>query len=534
MQKGFGIGKKAATVLFCLLLLSCWMAPPLYAHAGLLDTSPQKGEVLKEPPEELRLRFSEPIERELADVRLYDWNGHRTDLSEPENSDGRSETLLYPLPDLKNGTYTIVWSVVSGDGHPVSGSFRFSIGEETGGADLASAEESGWADFFLVLTRYLVEGLILVGAGVYWMARFGRRYGLPDFKQVLGRGRIIAGILLPVGMIGEWTAYSATLPGVNLFALWWEGKWSLLFQFPFVLMIFIQLLVFLLLILPGMTRGWYGMMWLILTGVPAVGGHVWGMENPGVAIVSRVLHLMTAAVWSGGLTYLILVLIGRKRRKKDQSPISSFRPFFVRAALIASASVLVTGTVMVFLQTDVSAVLEDRGRWNGLLLLKILLTGLMLGLALVQTLRWRQEGHRISRPLLRWEWAAGLIVILAGVWISQTPYPLPSHSYEAVWKTDSVPVEVEISNLGIGQRTMTVRFPKEAQPPEDVTILMDMVDHGMETEPVTAEKISAGQYQADLPFTMVGDWQLTVRAEYPGGEEREWQETVFIPGGGNP
>ncbi|MFC4076311.1 copper resistance CopC/CopD family protein [Salinithrix halophila] len=511
-------------------LLSFWYAPDLYAHAGLKETSPENGEVVKRAPEKVSLRFNEPIERNLSQIQLYDWNGRQIHL--PNNREGgRSQQLNQGLPYLKTGTYTVVWNVVSLDGHPVEGSYSFSVRKEVGGEVDVPEKEAGMADGLLVVARYLVEGMLLLGAGLYGMAWLAEKRGLPGFAYILGRARWVGGGLLLLGTLVEAVAYSATLTNVNLFELWLDGKWSLLFQFPFVLMLFTQLVLILLLILPGMTRAWYLFLWMVLASAPAIGGHVWGMESPLTATLLRVIHLLAIAAWLGSLTYLVLVLLW-KRRTGGEADLSRIRAFFVPTALISALTVLASGVWMVGFQSDWTQVLASRQAWAVLLFIKFLLTGVMLFLALVQTLRWKREGRSPAGRWLQVEWAAGLIALLAGVWMSQSVYPVPMESYHAALETEQTKAVVKIPQLGLGNQTMKIRLP-EKEKPKRVRVDLAMKEHGMKIPPVLAEPMGGtGHYQAKVPFSMVGKWQFTIIAEYPGGKEKHWSAEIFIPGGG--
>jgi methionine-rich copper-binding protein CopC len=55
------------TLMLAALWLAVWCAPAL-AHARLLQESPASGTSLKEPPQQVRLRFSEPGDAEFDPV----------------------------------------------------------------------------------------------------------------------------------------------------------------------------------------------------------------------------------------------------------------------------------------------------------------------------------------------------------------------------------------------------------------------------------------------------------------------------------
>ena len=101
------------------------------AHVTLVSSTPAADSRLSESPERFRLQFSEPVEAGVAKAELVAPGGSRTPLKlsgDPRNA----YVLLAPANELAPGTYRLVWHVVSEDGHPVSGSFVFTIGETVG------------------------------------------------------------------------------------------------------------------------------------------------------------------------------------------------------------------------------------------------------------------------------------------------------------------------------------------------------------------------------------------------------------------
>lgn len=507
-----------------------FQVPAVEAHAVLQETVPGKGQVTETPPKSLKLTFNEPIEQELASVTVYDWNARPVLSGQPDGEDERSKVLEFTLPELEEGTYNVQWSVVSLDGHPVSGSFFFAVGKATEGG-VKTVSGGGGSEKLLIVTRTVVEGLLLLGAGLYWFAWLAEKRGYPGIGTLIKRGRHIGATVLLIGTLSELVTYAVTLPaGLPQTIL--KGRWDLLLQFPFVLMLFGQLFLIIMLILPDMVRGWYLGLWLLLAAVPSFGGHVWGMEQPFVALIPRIFHQLAIALWLGALLYVILLHIWKKRQGEDAS-LKAFRPFFVQRMVVTSGLVILSGVIMVLLQTGWKAIFTDWRPWNTLLLLKVIFTIFMLSLALFQTLKWRKQGSFSTPRLIRVEWLAGLAVIFFGVWMSQIPYPLPIKSYASTLTADQLETEVKIDILQPGEQTMHARIPDlDGDPPDRVTVDMGMPQHGMHAGPFTGELTDAGIYEVALEFSMSGSWHITIRAEYPGGEEKEWKDVVFIVGDG--
>jgi len=97
------------------------------AHELLVDSSPRAGDVLASGPSQITLTFSDrPLDDgavvAVMDAASRDWAGP------PPVMDDVNVTV--PLADaLPDGRYEVVWRVVSGDGHPISGSYTFQVGD---------------------------------------------------------------------------------------------------------------------------------------------------------------------------------------------------------------------------------------------------------------------------------------------------------------------------------------------------------------------------------------------------------------------
>ncbi|GAA4965723.1 copper resistance CopC family protein [Kineococcus glutinatus] len=106
----------------CLLLAG---AQPSSAHDRLLRTAPADGEQLATAPAEVRLEFSAPVLGINPQVVLRDATG-ATVTTPAAVADGSAVTLALPGP-LAAGGYTVLWRVVSSDGHPIEDGFGFTV-----------------------------------------------------------------------------------------------------------------------------------------------------------------------------------------------------------------------------------------------------------------------------------------------------------------------------------------------------------------------------------------------------------------------
>lgn len=504
-------------------------APQMKAHSTLLESSPAPNVVIDESPEEITLLFNEPVEQDLANLTLYDWNATPILMGQPSELGERVPLLRFDVPQqLEDGTYTVQWSVVSLDGHPVSGSFSFAVGEETkGGAKAVSNSDKSTGP--LIVSRTIAQGLIVLLAGLYWFSWLSERRGYPNIQTVVTKGKVIAIIVLFLASFAALFTYALSLPP-GLIDMMFKGRWDLLEQFPFILMVLAQIVILFLLLVPNMQKGWYLTVWFLLAATPTFGGHVWGTEKPILAIIPRVIHQLSMALWIGALLYVILVYIWQKRNNKNVLD-EEFRPFFVNRMIGASSLVILSGVLMVFAQTSWAAVIFDWQTWSTLLLIKVILTVAMLAFALFQTLKWARTKSFSTFKQIRIEWIIGIAIIFVGVWISQIMYPIAVKSYDHTLVENDVEINVEIEKLQTGEQTLYIDMPaSEVASIEKIVVNLSMPDHDMFSGPFDAEVDGSGKYVVELPFTMPGRWKMDISAHFEGGDRTEWSDEYNVVG----
>jgi copper transport protein len=118
------------------------VAAPASAHATLASTDPGDGTVLHVAPTTVSIAFDESVGVGSASLRVYDPAGARVDVAPPVQSKAGTAITVHLRPSLSDGTYTVAWHVVSGDSHPVSGAFTFSIGHRSTHVSTSSVQGS--------------------------------------------------------------------------------------------------------------------------------------------------------------------------------------------------------------------------------------------------------------------------------------------------------------------------------------------------------------------------------------------------------
>lgn len=148
---------------------------PAWAHDTLVSSTPDDAEQLTEAPGEVEMTFSADLLDMGAQVRVTDAQG--TDVTDGQPQvDGPTVTQDVTPSQSANNTYTVVWRVVSSDGHPIEGTFSYDVGEgadaqpatqaasttPTSGVTSATSESEGTeTDAAPPLTLYAVGGATL-------------------------------------------------------------------------------------------------------------------------------------------------------------------------------------------------------------------------------------------------------------------------------------------------------------------------------------------------------------------------------------
>src|SRR5262245_41620238 len=112
--------KRMAVTVAAIGLLS---ASPAFAHPALKVSAPKSGATVEER-QTLSLTFCEKVR--LTAIKLTaggkDVSGVQVDRAAPA-----APTFSVPLPKLAPAKYEVRWSALGDDGHPVNGTFSFTV-----------------------------------------------------------------------------------------------------------------------------------------------------------------------------------------------------------------------------------------------------------------------------------------------------------------------------------------------------------------------------------------------------------------------
>ena len=94
------------------------------AHDKLESSTPKRGANLATPPATVMLTFNNPVFKLGSRIRVV---GPAGDVAVGQPTFG-DQVVRQPIrPDAPAGDYTVEWQVTSSDGHPIAGTFPFSV-----------------------------------------------------------------------------------------------------------------------------------------------------------------------------------------------------------------------------------------------------------------------------------------------------------------------------------------------------------------------------------------------------------------------
>lgn len=332
-----------------MLVSLCSLAFPAagWAHATLVRVVPEDGSVLAAGPRAVRVVFDD-------DVRLGSGikairNGGGSALAGKARVI-RGRTLVVPLRQgLRDGDYTVLWRVVSEDGHTIAGVTAFGIGAGRPAPTAALAVGNGPNTKDIVSRWLLFAGLLTaVGAACFRFA-----VGPVPLRVMLGSFLLVflgvSGLLHDVPVSSR---FGGAMAAVALVSALGAVFAAIAPMYPVLEPVVFGLAVVLL---PG----------------PSIAGHALDRGRSPIEVVADVVHVAAASVWLGGLVALGLSL----RAPGDHT--RTLRRFS-NIAVVSVAVLAATGVVRALSELDSVSQLWTTGYGRALVVKSALLAVLVV------------------------------------------------------------------------------------------------------------------------------------------------------------
>lgn len=108
-------------------ILSMASTSSAFAHAALQTSSPKSTEVVAGSPRAIVLKFNEALEAPFSKITLKDSKGTTLKTEKATVDKAHPETLQLIPPKLGAGSYQVLWSTMTQDGHRTKGQYAFQV-----------------------------------------------------------------------------------------------------------------------------------------------------------------------------------------------------------------------------------------------------------------------------------------------------------------------------------------------------------------------------------------------------------------------
>ncbi|KFM20258.1 Virginiamycin B lyase protein [Marine Group I thaumarchaeote SCGC AAA799-P11] len=349
------------------------LIPSAYAHPFLLDSEPPAALTTPEGVERVTIYFSEAVDVDFSNIKVFDGNGEQVDNKDTAYFDGEA-SLVVTTPPLEDGVYTVTTKVLSKvDGHLVDYALIFGIGDvklDTSLLDQQKNSESVFVPESLARFPGLVGQTIVLGAIIssilVWTNLQKKRILEEDLSQFQLKFENKFSAIVAIGLalvfssnfailaIQTWRLETGMLEVIQTsFGMTWTLRMGITIALLGVWFVFekikikstTKLVSFLILS-------------LILIGTTTMMGHGAASEQI-PAIILDYAHNLLSSVWIGGVIFFAFVLLPTfnilPSIKKEKITLVTI-PKFSTIIIVSLGILLITGpTLLWFLEDDVTS-----------------------------------------------------------------------------------------------------------------------------------------------------------------------------------
>jgi copper transport protein len=287
------------------------------AHANLVLSRPADGAVLATPPAMIRLFFDDAVRAQSGMRAVRNGGGSVLD-GQPRVVGGRE--LIIPLrPRLPHGDYTILWRVLSNDGHPIDGITTFAVGAGRAPPRAAFAAPSEQSPSQIIARWLFFAGILAASGSAIFRLVMPRsaapplRLLLVSFLLVVAGGVVLAQRASLSTRFGVVVGAAAAAAAAGAATVLVAGRY------------------------PRVASG----AWLVavlLLPAPTLAGHALDVGQPTLEVPVDLLHVAAASVWLGGLLSLALHL---RRGDSSETVVRRFSTLALGSVLVLAATGLI-------------------------------------------------------------------------------------------------------------------------------------------------------------------------------------------------
>lgn len=451
-------------------VLAVW-SPGVSAHANQLRAIPAPNDELEVAPERVIIWFTEPIEPRFSEISVLNSAGAEMTAGDTVFDVTEPQAMWRALEPLERGTYTVVWRNVSTiDGHRVVGSYLFAVGEPLGTGTVVEATDQPlvqsptdpfirWVAYVaiaaivggLMFEMFVVSNFLASSASDSYSIGFARRASVVATRAMLVLGVVLVGAQLAqlvqqgVVVLGAnssgFASFLAGLPDIATGSAW-GTNWMLKTA---AALGGVALLLAAHLMRPrhvvdaddddddaevsnvlatdsifGALALAAGIAYLVLVALASHNAAA-PLDVRWIAIFGDAVHIVAAAVWTGGLVYLLAIaysLRGAGERGQVARFVGAAARRFTPFALVSAAALFASGALSALMQVAIpDAIATPYGR---VLIAKVVLTVPLVAIAgynMVSVGR-RLEGAVVLKRTVAAEVGIAVMALLAAGWLA--------------------------------------------------------------------------------------------------------------------
>jgi len=567
--------KRSFWLFIIVIVLSLWAVSSASAHALLVRSNPAANAVLEQPPVQVEIFFSEPLEAQLSSIKVFDSNNLSVDAGDVRVDPSDPTRMTVTLHVLPDGVYTVTWKVVSSvDGHQTVGTFPFAVGNVNATALGAIEQSTSFrlpvitliSKFLMLAALALMLGQKLFTALVWNPALKADENDVfptlakPPVWITLYRVGLI-GVLVSIGL--GMLAQAGQSTGSELAFPWNPEMGRILIETRLGVIWLTRLaLAMLAAWLAGRNesplRGWSGFaVNLALLFTVTLTSHAATEARPLLPVLADWFHLIGMTFWLGGLVYFFT---GVRHLQQSDSQLRTRLTSFLAARFSVNALIFVG---LVGLTGFYSAYLRV-GSWPALLtslyghtlLIKQAFVAALLVIAAINLLiisprlrRERLQGvastnlvTRFGKMLIIELTFAGLLLASVSflTYIPPAKIASPTSDLRSTMKVDDLKMEISISPGRAGQNTFMLKVTSSAGHPlhSAKEVLLRFTPNRANIPPSELELIGLGDgsYTAKGTYLSIpGNWQVQaiVRREDKFDAYANFDFTLQKPGAAN-
>lgn len=524
------------------LILIILMPSKLYAHSYLLNESPAPSSVVAVSPAKIDLVFNERLEKELFFIKVLNSNGKSVTNNKTSMSTNQKQLEL-ALPSLDDGIYTVSYKIISADGHPIGGSYVFTIGQLTEASNNIEkpvlqiggglSQAMPFSQYLLFFSRFLFYANLLSLCGwIFWSSLF--RPKEDEINQFNRKGALTLQRLFFISLL--LMIYAQLQELLNEWEL--HDLLTLLFQtsvgYSWVYSIVIAILGFFILFRSKLLD----MIWIaLLLAAKVANGHAMSINGSSDLVILDWVHLLAASVWVGGLIYILT------HWKKFNAYSLIFLAQFSKYAFFSMILLTLSGTFYTLeLVHKVSYLFYTQ--WGILLIIKVSLVLFVFLLGALLRYYMKKNQTRSIKKLIRLDLGLmTLITLIVGVFTYLNPMPVNNPFY---WHQMGATVHMttQITPNIPGNNTFSVQIwmPEGVGKPKVVQLLLSYKNDAS-ISPIevpikdVAEEVDDADYGGFRPYTYTvlgpylpfpGKWALHLTVQDKNDLETQYDTEMML------